>query len=85
MNYPTIVNGIDFRDLILWQTTIRLQILLWWQSIWKLPKNVVRDIERTIEACPPEFDTKLNFELCYKNNELQNGKPQNSTVSARMG
>lgn len=38
--------------------------------------NVVRDVERTIAACPEEFDTKLNFEVCYKNNELQNGKPQ---------
>ena len=38
--------------------------------------NVIRDIERTIKSCPPEFDTELNFELCYKNNELQNGKPQ---------
>ncbi len=38
--------------------------------------NVVRDVERTIAACPEEFDAKLNFEVCYKNNELQNGKPQ---------
>lgn len=35
--------------------------------------NVIRDIERL--DCSEGF-TKLNFELCFKNNDLQNGKPQ---------
>lgn len=77
MNYPTIVNGIDFRDLIFVANNDPVtDSFMVAKAFGKLPKNVVRDIERTIEACPPEFDTKLNFELCYKNNELQNGKPQ---------
>ncbi len=46
------------------------------KAFGKRPDNVIRDIEKTIKACPEEFDTKLNFEVCYKNNELQNGKPQ---------
>ncbi len=77
MNYPTIVNGIDFRDLIFVANNDPVtDSFMVAKAFGKLPKNVVRDIERTIEACPPEFDTKLNFELCYKNNELRNGKPQ---------
>ncbi|WP_406706419.1 Rha family transcriptional regulator [Sodalis sp.] len=38
----------------------------------KLHKNVIRSIDSL--ECSAAF-TKLNFELCYKNNELQNGKP----------
>ncbi len=77
MNYPTVVNDIDFRDLIFVANNDPVtDSFMVAKAFGKLPKNVVRDIERTIEACPPEFDTKLNFELCYKNNELQNGKPQ---------
>ena len=35
-----------------------------------------RNVLRTIESleCSEEF-TKLNFELCYENSELQNSKP----------
>ena len=77
MNYPTVVNDIDFRDLIFVANNDPVtDSFMVAKAFGKLPKNVVRDIERTIEACPPEFNTKLNFELCYKNNELQNGKPQ---------
>ncbi len=39
----------------------------------KLHKNVIQKIE--FLDCSSEF-TKLNFKLCHKNNELQNGKPQ---------
>lgn len=39
----------------------------------KLHKNVIRDIEKL--RCSEKF-RKLNFELCYENNELQNGKPR---------
>lgn len=35
--------------------------------------NVLRDIKNL--DCSDDF-TKLNFEVCFKNNELQNGKPQ---------
>ena len=34
--------------------------------------NVLRSIQSL--ECSEEF-TKLNFEVCYENNELQNGKP----------
>ncbi len=67
MNYPTVVNDIDFRDLIFVANNDPVtDSFMVAKAFGKLPKNVVRDIERTIEACPPEFDTKLNFELCYK-------------------
>ena len=36
--------------------------------------NVLRDIKMLIENCDEEF-AKLNFEVCFKINELQNGKP----------
>jgi len=77
MTSPTVLDGIDFRDLVFLSNDEPVtDSLMVAKAFGKMPKNVVRDIERTIEACPPEFDTKLNFELCYKNNELQNGKPQ---------
>lgn len=39
----------------------------------KLHKNVLQAIERL--ECSQRF-AKLNFQLCFENNELQNGKPQ---------
>ncbi|MDO4698257.1 MAG: Rha family transcriptional regulator [Pasteurellaceae bacterium] len=36
--------------------------------------NVLRDIKMLIENCDENF-AKLNFEVCFKINELQNGKP----------
>lgn len=77
MNQPAVINGIDFRDFVfIAENEPVTDSFMVAKAFGKQPKNVIRDIERTIEACPPEFDTKLNFELCYKNNELQNGKPQ---------
>ncbi|HBO25056.1 MAG TPA: Rha family transcriptional regulator [Providencia sp.] len=77
MQYPTIVNGIDFRDIVFMSGSEAItDSFCVAKAFGKEPKNVIRDIERTIKACPPEFDAGLNFELCYKNNELQNGKPQ---------
>lgn len=62
MNYPTVVNGIDFRDLIFVANNDPVtDSFMVAKAFRKLSKNVVRDIERTIDACPPEFDTKLNF------------------------
>lgn len=43
------------------------------EAFGKLHKNVIRDIEKI--RCSEKF-RKLNFELCYENNELQNGKPR---------
>lgn len=42
------------------------------EAFGKLHKNVIRDIERL--ACSDKF-AKLNFELCFENSKLQNGKP----------
>lgn len=39
----------------------------------KMHKNVIQKIESL--DCSPEF-SRLNFQLCRKNSELQNGKPQ---------
>ena len=41
----------------------------------KQHKNILRDIDTLIAQLDKSFAT-LNFELCFKNNELQNGKPQ---------
>nr|DAS08096.1 MAG TPA: hypothetical protein [Caudoviricetes sp.] len=40
----------------------------------KLHKNVLRDIREILENGDDEFN-RLNFELCFKNNNLQNNKP----------
>lgn len=77
MTYPTAINDIDFRELVFVADTDPVtDSFMVAKAFGKRPDNVIRDIEKTIKACPPEFDTKLNFEVCYKNNELQNGKPQ---------
>ncbi|HCQ8110425.1 TPA: Rha family transcriptional regulator [Klebsiella quasipneumoniae subsp. similipneumoniae] len=77
MKYPTVINGLDFRDLIFVADNDPVtDSFMVAKAFEKRPDNVIRDIEKTIKACPEEFDTKLNFEVCYKNNELQNGKPQ---------
>ena len=43
------------------------------EAFGKLHKNVIRDIEKL--RCSEKFKA-LNFELCFENNELQNGKPR---------
>lgn len=40
----------------------------------KQHKNVLRDIKSLLDDCDEDF-AKLNFELCFKINELQNGRP----------
>lgn len=77
MQYPAVVNGLDFRELIFVADNDPVtDSFMVAKAFGKRPDNVIRDIEKTIKACPDEFDTALNFEVCYKNNELQNGKPQ---------
>lgn len=67
MNYPTVVNGIDFRNIVFMSgSEVITDSFCVARAFGKEPKNVIRDIERTIKSCPPEFDTELNFELCYK-------------------
>lgn len=41
------------------------------EAFGKLHKNVIRDIEKL--RCSDKFKA-LNFELCFENNKLQNGK-----------
>lgn len=43
------------------------------EAFEKLHKNVIRDIEKL--RCSDKFKA-LNFELCFENNKLQNGKPR---------
>jgi Rha family phage regulatory protein len=77
MKNVTTVNEIDFKDLVFLSNDEPVtDSFMVAKAFGKRHGNVLRDIERTIRACPDEFDTKLNFEFCYKNNELQNGKPQ---------
>lgn len=42
----------------------------------KQHSHVMRDIRLLLENCEEDDFTKSNFGLCFKNNELQNGKPQ---------
>lgn len=49
----------------------------------KLHYNVLRDID-VIAKRQPDF-AKLNFEVCYKFNDLQNGKPQKYYLMTRDG
>lgn len=50
--------------------------LLMADKFGKLHKNVLRDVESKILPNLSREFTELNFELCFKNNDLQNGKPQ---------
>lgn len=43
------------------------------EAFGKLHKNVIRDIQKL--GCSEKFKA-LNFELCFENNKLQNGKPR---------
>lgn len=49
----------------------------------KLHKNVLRNIDHLVTK-QPDF-AKLNFELCYKINNLQNGKSQKYYLMTRDG
>jgi Rha family phage regulatory protein len=65
---------IDPRQLVSIQDNqITTTSLIIADAFGKLHKNVIRAIENL--DIPDEFTT-LNFELCYENNDLQNGKPQ---------
>lgn len=65
---------IDPRQLVSVQDNqITTTSLIISDAFGKLHKNVIRAIENL--DIPDDFAT-LNFELCYENNDLQNGKPQ---------
>ena len=76
MQYPTVVNGIDFRELVFLSgaesITDTFKVATAFQ---RGHKDVLRKTRAVIKACSPEF-AERNFTLCHENNELQNGKPQ---------
>ncbi|WJZ70063.1 Rha-like transcriptional regulator [Pantoea phage PA-1] len=76
MTYPTIVNGIDFRDLVFLtgaeSSTDTIKVA---KAFGKEHKDVLRKTRTVIGQCSKDF-AERNFTLCHENNELQNGKPQ---------
>lgn len=76
MTYPTVVNGMDFRELVFLtgaeSSTDTFKVAL---AFGKDHKEVLRKTRAVISQCSTGF-AERNFTLCYENNELQNGKPQ---------
>lgn len=76
MTYPTVVNGIDFRELVFLtgaeSSTDTFKVAM---AFGKDHKDVLRKTRAVISQCSPDF-AERNFTLCHENNELQNGKPQ---------
>ena len=76
MTYPTVVNGMDFRELVFLtgaeSSTDTFKVAL---AFGKEHKDVLRKTRAVINQCSTEF-AERNFTLCHENNELQNGKPQ---------
>lgn len=76
MQYQTVVNGTDFRDLVFLtgaeSSTDTFKVAV---AFGKEHKDVLRKTRSVISQCSSEF-AERNFTLCYENNELQNGKPQ---------
>ncbi|MDU1652639.1 MAG: Rha family transcriptional regulator [Leclercia adecarboxylata] len=76
MTYPTVINGLDFRDLIfLSGTESATDTFKVARAFGKGHKDVMRKTRKVISSCSPDF-AERNFTLCHENNELQNGKPQ---------
>lgn len=50
----------------------------------KQHRNVLRDIRNLVESAPNDF-ARLNFEQCYSNNDLANGKPEPYFTITRDG
>ncbi|EFF2426708.1 Rha family transcriptional regulator [Escherichia coli] len=74
MKYSTVVNGIDFRDMVMvvggsvLTTSIKVA-----EFFGKSHKNVLRKIRQTISECPDDF-ARLNFEptdFIDKNGDVQ--------------
>lgn len=76
MQYPTVVNGIDFRELVFLSgkdsLTDTFKVAM---AFDKGHKEVLRKTRMVIKSCSPDF-AERNFTLCHENNDLQNGKPQ---------
>lgn len=86
MNYPTVVNDIDFRDLIFVANNDPVtDSFMVAKAFGKLPKNVVRDIERTIETALLSLIQSSTLSFAIKTMSYRMVSRKNSTVSARMG
>lgn len=76
MNYPTVVNNLDFRELVFLSgnesATDTFKVA---KAFCKGHKDVLRKTRAVMKSCSKEF-AERNFTLCHENNELQNGKPQ---------
>jgi Rha family phage regulatory protein len=76
MTYPTVVKGMDFRDLVFLtgaeSSTDTFKVA---KAFGKDHKDVLRKTRKVISDCSSDF-AERNFTLCHENNELQNGKPQ---------
>ncbi|MBE8598210.1 Rha family transcriptional regulator [Xenorhabdus sp. BG5] len=76
MQYPAIVNGIDFRDLVFMSGMETETDTFKVAKVFKREhKDVLRKTRSVIKSCSPDF-AERNFTLCHENNDLQNGKPQ---------
>ncbi len=76
MKFPTVVNGIDFRELVfLSGTETSTDTFKVAMAFGKEHKDVLRRTRTVMKQCSPDF-AERNFTLCHENNELQNGKPQ---------
>ncbi|AKJ41800.1 Rha family transcriptional regulator [Pragia fontium] len=76
MQYPTVINGIDFREMVFLSGSESVTDTFKVSKIFqKEHKDVLRKTRAVIKSCSPEF-AERNFTLCHENNELQNGKPQ---------
>jgi Rha family phage regulatory protein len=85
MNYPTVINGFDFRELIfLSGTESSTDTFKVAKAFGKEHKDVMRKTRNVIKSCSKDF-AERNFTLCHENNELQNGKPQPFYKMSRNG
>ncbi|EPY4329013.1 Rha family transcriptional regulator [Klebsiella variicola] len=76
MQYQTVINGFDFRELVfLSGTESATDTFKVAEAFGKGHKDVMRKTRKVISSCSKEF-AERNFTLCHENNELQNGKPQ---------
>lgn len=76
MQYPTVINGFDFRELIfLSGTESATDTFKVAKAFGKGHKDVMRKTRNVISSCSQDF-AERNFTLCHENNSLQNGKPQ---------
>ena len=81
MQYPTVINGFDFRELIfLSGTESATDTFKVAKAFGKEHKDVMRKTSKVISSCSPDF-AERNFTLCHENNSLMS----NDTAHTRSG